>query len=340
MRVVALISLAESVLSLLGSTYLAARCSAHLSESDAFDQASQRRRSLTLILLMIGVADLFASASWISTQSLSLGILQESAARCAIAEGLGLTGFAAMSIWTCCLAWSLHGMLTLHRAPVPFGRYMQLGLWSISLALCALVFPSHLRQACQSASRTGPPTDSSVSFVAQVGWLALFAIGPLAAAAFISVQYVRIRLHFVWARRLSRALTDTTPLPDVAESGCSGVLTTSTASTSASGRGVATRLDVRLLSYLVAYLACQLPGLPALLRDPSLRANDNAVYLQRQETDVLVAVRVVTQSIQGAANALVFVHHARTTTAASPRYRGCMCWGGKREHATDEEWVE
>ena len=60
MRVVALISLAESVLSLLGSTYLAARCSAHLSESDAFDQASQRRRSLTLILLMIGVADLFA----------------------------------------------------------------------------------------------------------------------------------------------------------------------------------------------------------------------------------------------------------------------------------------
>ena len=47
-----------------------------------------------------------------------------------------------------------------------------------------------------------------------IGRSVKFAVGPLAAAAFISVQYVRGRLHFVWARRLSRGLTGT-PLPDV-----------------------------------------------------------------------------------------------------------------------------
>ena len=343
MRVVALVSLLESVLSLLGSAYLAVRCASQLQKSaDADSHVLQRRRHVQLILLMIGVADFLGASSWASTESVSLGLLQESVARCALAELLGLIGFAAMSLWTCCLAWSLHGMLTLHRTPAPLGRCTLLGLWGIALALCALVVPNHLRHACQGA---GPPSDSSASFVAQVGWLVLFAVGPLAAAAFISVQYVRVRLHFVWARRLSRALTGT-PLPDVAAaSGRSDATIRSTiASTSDADRGVATRLDVRLLSYLVAYLACQLPGLPALLRDPSLRANDNAVYLQRQETDILVAVRVVTQSIQGAVNALVFVHHARITVVPLSRrgcYGGCLrCWGGggHDERVTDTEW--
>ena len=80
---------------------------------------------------------------------------------------------------------------------------------------------------------------------------------------------------------------------------------------------VATRLDMRLLSYLIAYVACQLPALPALVDlhgnhsavNP-LAADDDNVYLTRQETDPLVALRVLTSSGQGLLNALVFAHHA------------------------------
>ena len=42
------------------------------------------------------------------------------------------------------------------------------------------------------------------------------------------------------------------------------------------------RLDARLMSYVLAYALCELPGLPALLFVPELRGNDDATYLDQQ----------------------------------------------------------
>ena len=75
--------------------------------------------------------------------------------------------------------------------------------------------------------------------------------------------------------------------------------------------GSATKLDGRLLSYLIAYLICQLPGLPAAIAlDRYLSLNDSDAYIEYANDPMMIA-RMVANPLQGTINALVFWHHAR-----------------------------
>jgi hypothetical protein len=72
-------------------------------------------------------------------------------------------------------------------------------------------------------------------------------------------------------------------------------------------RGFHLKLNRRLLSYLLAYIMCELAGVPAAVRWATHK--EESVYHDEEESDPLVAMRVVLMSLQGAANAVVFAHH-------------------------------
>ena len=90
---------------------------------------------------------------------------------------------------------------------------------------------------------------------------------------------------------------------------------------------MALKMDLRLLSYLLAYIVCQLPALPAFVMaglaatdhagcpaDPCdwPRFRDGLTWHQ----GVWWNARQVVQPLQGLANALVFAHHARRRYAS------------------------
>lgn len=71
-------------------------------------------------------------------------------------------------------------------------------------------------------------------------------------------------------------------------------------------------LNRRLLSYLLAYVLCEAPGLPNALQQAFSAADGDYLddgYLELEETSPIVAMRVLAQSLQGLANAIVFAHH-------------------------------
>jgi len=85
----------------------------------------------------------------------------------------------------------------------------------------------------------------------------------------------------------------------------------------ARGMHVRLKLNRRLLSYLFAYVMCQLPGIPAALLHAFSEADDNAVYLNQEESNPLVAARVLMNSLQGLANSVVFAHHTGSLRSQS-----------------------
>ena len=320
MIIIAVISLVESLLSLLGAVYLCISCFGgwrNISHQD----------TIRSILFHVGVADVLAAATWISTQVVALGFASETWVRCAVASISGLSAFMAMSIWTVLLAVHVHGALALQRRPRPLGCVHHLVGWLLPVVLTALMLPGHF-ETCQ-VHATGPPGPLE-QLNADIFTL-VFGGLPLITSACLATYHVRICRHY---RKIS-----TLALPAEAESG-SGP----TSPLSPQTPGVATRLDRRLLSYILAYAACQLPALPALMDDLGntysgnstainpLASNDDRAYITRQETDPLVAMRVLANSGQGLINALVYAHHAHHLGPCG------RLWLRMRDRLSESEW--
>ena len=296
MMVVAVISLVESLLSLLGALYLCISCFG--------GRAISHQDAVRRILFNVGVADALAAATWVSTQVVALKLARESWIRCWVASAFGLSAFIAMSIWTVLLAIQVHGALALQRRPSPLGRGHHLVGWLLPVIITALMLPGHF-ESCKIHA-TGS-SGALVKMEADVFTL-VFGSLPLITSACLAAYYVRICRHY---RTVS-----TLAIPAEAETG-----SCPTSPLSPTSPSVAARLDRRLLSYILAYAACQLPALPALAEDLGnvfgnstalnpLAADDDRAYITRQETDPLVAMRVLANSGQGLINALVYAHHA------------------------------
>ena len=72
------------------------------------------------------------------------------------------------------------------------------------------------------------------------------------------------------------------------------------------------KLNRRLLTYLLAYVLCEAPGLPNALQQAWWASDGDYLddgYLELEETSPLVSMRVLAQSLQGLANAIAFAHH-------------------------------
>ena len=97
--------------------------------------------------------------------------------------------------------------------------------------------------------------------------------------------------------------------------------------------GMALKIDLRLLSYLLAYVICQLPALPSFVLDGltgfDLDSCRGACEWPRtSQTTFWEGLRDTTQPLQGLLNAVVFAHHVagawqccETKSAALPSLR-------------------
>ena len=318
---VAIASLVVSAGSLLGGGYLCFSCAPSIFRSDAAATTTQHHKHVVrAILLMVGVADSISAANWIATQINVLAFAgAESIPYCVAATLVGTIGLNAMSAWTAMLARQLYAALTL-RSATSLGVYEHTAGWGVPLVLAVLVAPEYVA-TCSAGT---PPF--------RVALLLEYSV-PGLASLYVAVQYFRIR-HANRDHFRVNLLAHATAFSQAGATTDGSQRSSRTLSEEASsGRSIlAFKLDMRLLSYLIAYVACQLPALPALAAMPhDFGQKDTDTYLHGEAVP-LVAVRVLAQSAQGLVNALVFMHHARhdrTGVAAwSPRW---FAWGWGRE---------
>ena len=277
--------------------------------------------AVSLILFNIGLADLLGALSWV-VGSVRMGFththivpvnltLHGTAAppleetTCTLTAVVGMWSFCAMSAWTCMLAAHLHAALVGLRPAdsLPCGgaraARIALALWLIAAVPAGVAAPGH-HLACVEGTHPAPPGGGGAwEEATRWVWRASFVALPLLTVAYCCAQYARVRLHF----RRTSSLTLTSPVAPPA-AGPPPTLRQRVLT-------LATKLDGRLLSYLIAYLLCQLPGLPAAIAlDRYLSLNDSDAYIEYANDPMMIA-RMVANPLQGLVNALVFWHHAR-----------------------------
>ena len=248
----------------------------------------------------------------------------ESPYRCITASLFGITAFIAMSAWTCIFTYILHNALVRQSRPTGITCSHHLIGWAVPITLTLLMMPGHF-DACQGSTlarlaMANSTVAKDLMTLELVVFRSVFIALPVLTSAVVICYYVDIRRHYRAHRSIAQPMIADNP------SGMSEIGSAAANST----RRVTEKLDLRLLSYLVAYVLCELPGVPALIVPTDfngtapvadkIAVNDDSIYLTQQETNVLVAIRVLTCSAQGLINALVFAHHARQQARQRARW--------------------
>ena len=182
-------------------------------------------------------------------------------------------------------------------------------------------------------------------------WVQLIALLALEALSFayIAAQYLRIHNHFARVQqmltRLSSAVADDeyvamphdripSDLSDRQTTGDGTARLTETTFFASPGGAfaIAAKLDRRLNTYLLVYLATQGPALAYVLLGGHFELNMQprpgyGPYLGHVPFGLAIA-RVVTQPLTGVMNAALFWHHSRRYSRGSDVY-GC-CEGCRR----------
>ena len=136
-------------------------------------------------------------------------------------------------------------------------------------------------------------------------------VGPSVVCVYLLALYGRTHLQF---RRMAKLTADAVTDELTVSNGLGALLTTKAANR------LTFALDVRLLSYLLAYIVCELPALPIAFVDlKQMSSNDVATY--DDEFTFLLAMRMLLPPLQGVANALAYIHHARPCKRARWLYR-------------------
>ena len=304
-RVCRSISFAFAVLSTAAATGLFLAC---ISCGRGRPRTSEwtHQQAIRHLVTGIALADILASLTWVSAQAGQL-FGGDTTAMCAF-EGIGgMVAFVSMSLWTCILAHYLDWALS-HPGPDTSsargpGAFSQLLVWGCACGLATLIAPWHV-ESCRPGHATNatippiPPGEHASSptrRLAQSTWIAVYVAGPSFVLVYLVLLYGRTHLRFRRTAILAAEALASDPLAP-GKIGAPSRLTFA--------------LDVRLLSYLLAYMVCELPALPAAFADlGGMSSNDVTTY--DSSFSVLIALRMLLPPLQGTANALAYVHHAR-----------------------------
>ena len=255
------------------------------------------------IVAAIALADILASLTWVTAQTGQL-FGGDSTTMCAF-EGLGgMIAFASMSLWTCVLARYLNWALSHPGQPASGPSALtHITVWGSSCIFALLNAPQHV--ASCGPGREQHDATPPFQIAAQVTWIAVYVVGPTMVLFYLVALYSCTHLQF---RRMARHTADASML--IRDASVSDSLATDAAGAARAAGRLTFALNARLLSYLLAYIVCELPALPAAFFDMrGMSSNDVATY--DSGFSVLVAVRMLLPPLQGTANALAYVHHAR-----------------------------
>jgi len=292
------------------------------------DAAATHASTVRSLLLPIAIADTLAAAFWIRAEVRIITSPDRVDApwMCSLCASLGNLAFAWMSAFTCLLAGYLRAALTMRRGTQRPPRLLLQTAWLLPMLLVGGLEVGHHERCVENAkadasrSKWLPPWYAAL---ARGLWTFEFIALPIATMAFSAFCYWSVHRHF----RLKGMIADET-LSETLRSASSSMPPSTSCSSGACDddynrgsarlseepmlhdwRGVALRLDLRLLSYLLAYAACQLPALPSSILDGSeIYAPHYGVV---NANDAAEGCRVLIQPLQGLLNAVVFAHHAR-----------------------------
>jgi len=327
MLVVTTLSVVFACASLLGSGYICVHtrvavwlsvlrcCGRNRDEVVAYRQ----QEMVQSILFAISSCDVLASACWISTQAQQLSGAPDVPARCLTAGVIGQFSFIAMSLWTAVFACCTCMLLTQRRHPCS-SRAVAFGVWGLSALSTAMLCLGHSTSSCDEegggAESSSTPWREASMHVQRAAWRACFVVLPVLTILLCLAEYARVVLYYRKLYLLHAAegsnLGEQLALRELR----------------ARGLKLTLKLNKRLLSYLLAYVVCELPGLPDAIRQADFTGSGDANflddgYLLAEENSPLVALRVLAQSLQGLANALVFAHHTGRLNHAGD---WCRCW--------------
>jgi len=345
MLVVSTLSLVFATASLLGSCYIVCATS-----SSVWQQGSSHQVALQRILLAISFSDVLGGASWISTQAQALSGRADNQTRCLLAGIIGQFAFTAMSLWTAIFAACIRSVLVAQKSTL---AGMSLGGGSISALVTGIsAIATGLLSVghAQSCYDSGPDPNSWEQQLKHATWRVCFVAVPVATIILCLAEYARVVRHYRQAFEsaasdlavltqtigddgagpMQPARTDDAP-PQLSGHHMGGDRISQIdvlREVHARGLKLSLALNRRLLLYLLAYVACELPGVPAAMQQAFTAGDDNEVYRREEEGSMLVAVRVLTQSLQGLANAMAFVHHTGKLQAS--------CWCMRRGYTVSE----
>jgi len=327
MLVVATLSVVFAVASLLGSCYIAAQ-TRHAALTSLFRCCSRggsavmipHQETIQRILFAISLSDGVSSACWISTQGQRMSSMPDSPARCLTAGVLGQGSFIAMSMWTAVFACATRSVLTEYKQQATCSGWLtDVIVWGLS-ALCVMLLTLGHGQTCGDGDAGSGDFQSAFAWEADIrhaAWQACFLWLPIITIGVCLYEYAGVLRHY--RAFYASSLADLASQPWSAESAQDDVFASVDEGTAQTlhelrtrGVQISLKLNRRLLSYLLAYVVCELPGIPAALRQAFWTGEDNYAddgYLDLEESDPFVASRVLAQSLQGLANALVFAHH-------------------------------